>query len=273
MRKLIMAILSLVIVNSAFAENAIINKPDYYTLNNNDTVQVYLSSVDINRLTIKDDEISNIQCPTNFCTIDKKSNSSNGALIALNQGLEPFSLFVDTVNDRHFGLLVVPISQPAKTLIFEIEENKTEKIVKDMKAMPYQTRLTKLMKSAILAHENSTSLIGYSKHVVTEEKNNKTQCPRSRQDSPYCNLLKNSEVLKNKPTDQMLIIPKVVYHNDVDNIIVYTVKNLSSKEQKIRPNQFYVTGLQTLSYIPNIKYLQPNQSVTMYQIVNGRGLL
>ncbi|MDP2534112.1 type-F conjugative transfer system secretin TraK [Photobacterium damselae subsp. piscicida] len=100
-----------------FAPTVLATAPNTVLFSDNETVSVNLSSLDINRLVVKDDKITSVTCPTGFCTMPANpvDESGTGApvdpqgagLISLNV-LEPFTLYITTEKGRSFGCLSAP---------------------------------------------------------------------------------------------------------------------------------------------------------------------
>ncbi|MFA0213341.1 type-F conjugative transfer system secretin TraK, partial [Vibrio artabrorum] len=70
--------------------------PSLFSLSDNETVQVALSGVDVNRLLVNDDSITSVRCPSSFCVMDNEPSEDGSVLLSLNtqRGLAPFTFFV-----------------------------------------------------------------------------------------------------------------------------------------------------------------------------------
>ena len=95
-------LLSLFMLSAASANTA----PVTITFSDNETVSASLSSVDMNRLVVRDDRIKNIQCPTGFCTIDARPSDKSGAIFVSLNMMTPFTFYVRTESGRNFGVFV-----------------------------------------------------------------------------------------------------------------------------------------------------------------------
>lgn len=92
--------------------------PNTYTFNDNETVPVVLSSVDINRLVVKDDKIMSIDCPAGFCVgKSTRTDPTGAARLKLNIAV-PFVAYVTTQKGRQFGMLISSRARPAVTSEF-----------------------------------------------------------------------------------------------------------------------------------------------------------
>jgi len=133
--------------------------PTHYTLNDNDTTQIALSSVDMNRLMVDDDTISAIHCPTGFC-VTGKTDGSGGALLSLANG-EPFTLFSDTTKGRHIGVLVLPASTPGKTIMLDVAPTLQEELDTIEHSAGYDAKYVALIKDILSSYWHHTPLQGY----------------------------------------------------------------------------------------------------------------
>ena len=93
--------------------------PKTIHFNDNETVNAVLSSIDMNRIVIDGDQVQNISCPSNFCTISAKKRDQSGAVLLSLSTHVPFVLYVTTKNQKNFGVFVTPQAQPATTTIFK----------------------------------------------------------------------------------------------------------------------------------------------------------
>ena len=262
---------------------ASVSQPVTYSLNNNDTVQVTLSSVDLNRLTVKDDAIASVHCPAGFCVIDKQNDSSGGVLLSIKAAATPtqsgalvyppFTLFIDTDNERHFGVLVIPLAEPAQTAIFTIKENQMAALIKEQKSTPYLNQLTTLAKQSLLAAEQHRDLVGFERVVMQADT---TKCKEdrykkhSRVFTQAC-IKQQNDVFLHGETQGVNALPRTIYHNGFHNVVIYELVNNTTHSERIVPERFYVEGLQALVIEPDISVLAPKQHVTMLQIVDGTG--
>ncbi|MCL1132649.1 type-F conjugative transfer system secretin TraK, partial [Shewanella sairae] len=147
MRKhLFMAALTVFSVN-AFAATP----PVKIKFADNETVTAKLSSVDINRIAVKDDKITSVTCPTGFCTLPMSGEASSladpsgAALVALNV-MEPFTFYVTTQKGRSFGVFVTPLRIPAGTTQFISKVRDTKVAAEFEKKSPYQQMIADLMR-------------------------------------------------------------------------------------------------------------------------------
>lgn len=250
---------------SSFAEDSKTRPAKVYNVKNNELVQVNLSSVDLNRLVILNDKVKTINCPAGFCTVNKKRDESGGTLVNIAAGAKqtqhgvefpPFTMFIDTENDKHFSALVIPMAVPAVTAIFNVDENEKEAIEKKRKAMPYVKMLSSFMKNAVFAFENNQNMPEFVKYDVSKDYK---VCKKGK-DGSECIM-----------TDKVNALPMTVFHSGQYNIIVYKLYNPTDKDARIVRSDYYVRGLASLTIEPDMKRLSPGSFTYMYQIVDGSG--
>lgn len=84
------------------------------SFSDNQTIPVHLSSANINRIMVSNDQIINLICPNGLCT-SKNDNSGAAYVQLLTQN--PFTLFISTQNGHHVSLTVAPASSQGRTLV------------------------------------------------------------------------------------------------------------------------------------------------------------
>ncbi|MGX9520537.1 type-F conjugative transfer system secretin TraK [Vibrio mediterranei] len=231
--------------------NAVINKAHTYRLADNDTIQVPLSGLDVNRLKVTGDVITAVHCPAGWCIIGKQPSNDGSTFLSINtaqegQGLEPFTFFVDTEQGRHFGVLAIPKAIPAITALFDLKENRQQAAMRRANSEPYITELTQLMKQVILRSESGQPLGGFDRYPV------KTQTFEEKRLDAHA---------------------KIIYEGARHNVVVYEVRNQSAKTQPLYPSQWYVEGLEAQAILPDVPSLPPGGRATLYQIVTNTGTL
>ncbi|PMM38677.1 TraK domain-containing protein [Vibrio lentus] len=244
--------------------------PSLFSLSDNETVQVSLSGVDVNRLLVKDDIITSVRCPAGFCVIDNEPSQDGSVLLSLNtqRGLSPFTFFVSTEGGRHFSVLAVPRAVPAVTAIFTLKENATAKWQETVKSVPFVTRLNQLMKSSILSFESGQSPAGFVRHNITEDTKpcqglkgyERTRC-RSRVKSEY----------QEGARKALNAVPRVIFKSPTQSVLVYRLINRTGESVSLQANQWYVEGLQAQTVIPNVNALADGGKAWLYQIVTSTG--
>lgn len=83
-----------------------------YYFEQNDTIVLPLSSVNTNRLVVKDDKIVNLHCPRGFCLAKANQRDQSGSItVKLNIAL-PFTAHVTTEKGQNFSLFINPMTRP-----------------------------------------------------------------------------------------------------------------------------------------------------------------
>lgn len=232
--------------------SAMAAQPSIMSFSNNETLTTKLSSVDINRLVVRDDKITNVVCPSGFCTLPMGSgdqgsaiplDKSGAALISLNVE-EPFTFYISTLKGKNFGVFVTPLRIPAITTEFVSSERDTGEAFKFEASSPYQEMLVDLMKSMMRFNDTQTPPEGYVYTKIAEK--------------------------KRKPA-VLDVIPRRVFSGHLFSGLVYEVKNNGSSEVTLNNTRFYVNGLRALSV--DKKVLRAGESTLMYQIVSGEWML
>ena len=249
-----------------------------YTLSDNDTVQVTLSGVDLNRLVVSGDVITNVHCPGGFCVVDKKPAGDGSILLSINTQqdavsgertkLAPFTFFVDTEQGRHFGILAIPKAIPAVTALFTLKENQVAQMKQEANSEPFITRLSELMKRAIVSHEQHRPLTGFAHYPIGP-------------DTASCRHLKPSEKMRCQDQAKhhfihgarkaLNAVPREVYEGPTQSIVVYRLINQTDHDVPLTPSQWYVEGLQGEVILPNVASLAPGGQAWLYQIVTNTG--
>jgi conjugal transfer pilus assembly protein TraK len=194
----------------------------------NETVNAVLSSVDMNRLVVVDDQIQNISCPTNFCTISAQKNDQSGAvLISLNTQV-PFVFYVTTKNQQNFGVFVTPQSKPATTTIFEYQASKLPSLTQLNKEAPYESLLADFMKAMIQFQKQQRQ------HI---EGMHTSMVPLEAQE----------DMIKASVNHALITIPTVVFSSQELSGIVYRLINRTGLIQNIHASDYYSVSARAAS--------------------------
>lgn len=238
---------SLIALSTLLLSTAALSAPPVsVSFSNNETLTVKLSSVDINRLVVKNDKITSVVCPAAFCTLPMGDGApmqldpSGAALISLNVE-EPFTFYVSTKKGRNFGVFATPLRIPAVTTEFIASDRDTSLAKGFETSAPYQEMLVGMMQSMMRFDETRTPPEGFVFTEITPDK--------------------ERVVL---PLD---ILPRRVFSGDTFSGLMYDVKNNSLEPVTLTNTQFYVRGLRALSF--DEKTLQAGESTRMYQIVSA----
>ncbi|MGF1916702.1 type-F conjugative transfer system secretin TraK [Vibrio splendidus] len=244
--------------------------PHLFSLSDNETVQVPLSGVDVNRLLVKDDVITSVRCPSGFCVMDNEPSLDGSVLLSLNtkRGLAPFTFFVSTEAGRHFSILAVPRAVPAVTAIFTLKENVTAKWEETVKSVPFVTRLDQLMKASILSMDSGQAPAGFVRHNLTEDTK---PCQRLKGYERTRCLTRMKREYQEGARAALNAVPRVIFKSPTQSVLVYRLINRTGETAPLYANQWYVDGLQAQAIIPNVNALADGGKAWLYQIVTGTG--
>lgn len=118
-----------------------------YEFNEGDTIPLALSSININRLVVKNDRILSIVCPKGFCTSSGNQKDASGSItLKINIAL-PFTAHLTTEKGRLFALFITPKSTPALVTEFVWSESYKEQKSPIALAADYPAAMTALTKS------------------------------------------------------------------------------------------------------------------------------
>lgn len=155
------------LLNSAIAKNT---PPTYYSFNDSETVPVTLSSVDINRLVVKNDKITSIDCPEGFCIVTgTKTDVSGAARLSLNLAA-PFTAYISTEKGRHFGLFITPKAKPAVTSIFTAKYDPEARPSVFDKRAPYTSMMSDFTAQMMRYLATGERINGYQVQIITHTK-------------------------------------------------------------------------------------------------------
>lgn len=215
-----------------------------YTFDDNETLAVTLSSVDVNRLIVKDDKITSIDCPAGFCVVTgNKTDPSGAAKLKLNIRAR-FVAYVSTANGRQFGMLINPRPIPAVTSEFiGVQNTMSEPSVFDKEA-PYQTQLAEFTAQMIRWTETKSMMNGFRLHPV------------------------DPETVKDTLNDPLAIVPDTIFVGKEFSGIRYKLINNTKFTKQLTTAQFYSASSRSAALSQEI--LQPGESGWLYIVTGGR---
>lgn len=111
---------SLLLSTSLFASN-----PAAISFSDNQAIPVTLSDTNINRLVVSNDQITNILCPTDYCTSTHNPSDQSGAAYIKLLTTQPFTLFVATNSGHQVSLQVTPKATSGETLVLNPTSSNT----------------------------------------------------------------------------------------------------------------------------------------------------
>lgn len=111
----------------------------------NQRIPVTLSSTNINRIDVSNDQISNLLCPSGFCISKNNPNDQSGDAYIKLLTTQPFTIFVSTNSGHNFSLQVTPKASNGKTIVLNAA-GASPKAQKWEKESSYRKVLIKLIK-------------------------------------------------------------------------------------------------------------------------------
>lgn len=220
---------------SAQAKNT---PPTHYTFNDSETVPVILSSVDINRLVVKDDKITAIDCPEGFCVVTgTKSDNSGAARVNLNLAV-PFTAYVSTQKGRHFGLFITPKARPAVTSIFTPEFLREQTPSLFDKQAPYTTLMSEFVAAMMRYHATGEPIKGYQVHSIDNTQANLEKAVKQQMVKGMGAAYQPNAPVKVKPTG-LTSEPAIAFTGKHFGGIIYRLTNHSNAAMTLTTAQFY----------------------------------
>ena len=248
--RMMLVMLMTVFTGNVSAKNS---PPTHYQFNESETVPVVLSSVDINRLVVKNDKITSIDCPAGFCVVTStKTDSSGAARVSLNLAA-PFTAYISTAKGLNFGLFITPKAKPAVTSIFTAQYTRAERASSFDKQSPYTSMMTDFTSQMIRYLATGEPIDGYRIHVID---NTKEDVKRALDNHRYKGVgaaAYHPVKKQTKPTG-LTSEPAVVFSGQHFNGIIYRLTNHSPQAMTLTTSQFYspTTRAAALS-TPNLK--------------------
>lgn len=217
--------------------------PTTYTFNDNDTVSVVLSSVDINRLVVKGDKITGIDCPAGFCVVaGTKSDTSGAARLKLNIAV-PFVAYVSTKKGRQFGLFITSRAMPAVTSEFIGVQNTQQAPSVFDKTAPYPVQLAEFTAQMVRWTETGEMMSGFSLHPVDP---------------------KTVASAFNAP---LAVIPDTLFVGKPFSGIRYQLINNTATVKHLTTAQFYSHSARSAAL--SASRLAPNETAWLYIVTGG----
>ncbi|HDY7968220.1 TPA: type-F conjugative transfer system secretin TraK [Vibrio vulnificus] len=213
-----------------------------YEFNEGDTIPLALSSININRLVVKNDRILSIVCPKGFCTSSGNQKDASGSItLKINIAL-PFTAHLTTEKGRLFALFITPKSTPALVTEFVWSESYKEQKSPIALAADYPAAMTALTKSMMRFVHDGSPIAGFKRHDVDP---------------------------KTLPKDEakLAIIPQTVFVGSDYSGVIYQLKNQGNQEMVLTTAQFYSDSARSAAL--DAYHLAPGQTTTLYLITGG----
>lgn len=232
--KVISLLVGLIAASSVYAVNETIVSANDITLKNNDTVQLSMSSNQMNRIYVTNDLISNVNCPSGFCEIASNKNDQNGSLYIRYKTQETFTYFISTKNGYHFGVEVTPkITKKGDTVAFTVLGGNA-KSLENENASDYSNLIIKRMKSLI---KNKQDDAWVARPVEATKENTLT-------------------------INGIKVEPLVIYQGEKLSGYLSKITNTTKAQQSLTESEFYVTGNRAIALSKSS--LLPNESAKLY---------
>jgi len=214
-----------------------------YEFDDNDTIPIKLSSLNLNRLVVKNDKISTLSCPVGFCTTQGNNNDKSGSItIKLNIAL-PFTAHISTKKGRNFALFITPRATPAIVSEFKASNSHITQKSVFSRGFDYPVEIAKLTKEMILWSRFKKPISGFKMHPVDPESLPKTN------------------------NSSLAIIPQTVFVGADYSAIIYKIKNQTKTEMNITTAQFYSYSARSASISKD--KLAPNEAALLYVVTGG----
>ena len=211
--------------------------PDSYTISNNGTISVDISNTDMNRVVVKNDKITHIVCPQNYCSVQSYPKDPSGSAILSVQGVSPFSAYIYTAEGHQFSVFLHPKGIPGITAVFNTTGN--NKVAQRWEeSSGYQKMLLELIKGMM----NNQAPDGYSDTDVS------TQYKMS-----------NDKVFNWYLTK--------IFMGDHVNGLVYKIVNHTNKTKTLNPRAFYNATVRAVAV--SKQEIKPLEAAYVYEVVNN----
>lgn len=207
-----------------------------------DTISLKLSSININRILVKGDKITNITCPDKFCTATGVQHDKNGSIsLKLNVAL-PFTAHVLTQKGRLFALFINPQNIPSVITEFVPTDIHLSQPSVFEREFDYPTAIANFTKAMMLWKKNGTPISGFNVHPVDP-----TSLPKDRSKLP--------------------IIPKTIFVGKDYSGIIYEVQNKAEETVELTTAQFYSYAARSAAL--DAYELKPNEKTYLYMVTGG----
>ncbi|WP_172380075.1 type-F conjugative transfer system secretin TraK [Vibrio sp. Vb339] len=213
-----------------------------YEFAEGDTIPLALSSININRLVVKNDRILAIVCPKGFCTSSGNQKDASGSItLKINIAL-PFTAHLTTEKGHLFALFITPKATPALVTEFVWSESDQEQQSPIELAADYPAAMTALTKAMMHFVHDGSPIAGFKRHDIDP------------------NTLP-------KDDSKLAIIPQTVFVGSDYSGVVYQLKNQGSSEMPLTTAQFYSYSARSAGL--DADHLAPGQTTTLYLITGG----
>lgn len=214
-----------------------------YDFDDNDTIPINLSSLNLNRLVVSDDKIVTLSCPIGFCTTKGNNNDKSGSItVKLNIAL-PFTAHVATKKGRNFALFISPKATPAIVSRFTANNRHLTKKSVFSRGFDYPVQIAKLTKAMVLWTRFKKPIDGFKTHLI------------------------DPDTLQEEGSQDLTITPQTVFVGNDYSAIIYTLQNNTNVTMPITTAQFYSFAARSASI--SKEALAPNETALLYVVTGG----
>lgn len=203
----------------------------------NQTLPVALSSTNINRIVVPNDQINNVVCPTGFCLSKHNANDQSGSAYIQVLTQNQFTLYLSTASGHQVSLAITPTKSEGNTLVLTPASANTKAQAWET-ASSYRTTLLTLVRNMI----NGTTPDGYGFTTI--------------------NHADAQKVFKGSGTLTMQALWSGNYLNGVS----YIFKNLTSTTLTLPESAFYHPGVRLVATTE--QKVNPGESEIVYEILS-----
>ena len=241
LNKVVLSLIGALSIHSAIA--AVID-PSVIAFNQGQRISLNLSNVDINRLSVPGDQITDIKCPgTAVCTVNYDKTDSSGAAYVSLAATDPFTMYIITAQDRSFSLLVTPQAVPGETYVFQ----------------PMGSGVNASGWEKDTDYEDiNISVIGQMINGQSPDGFGYQQCSK---DSPCANMSAQ------KVYGVIQMTPVAEYDGDDVIGLVYQLTNTGKEDFTAPPSAFYHTGVRSISL--QSQTLKGGESANLYEVITN----
>lgn len=192
----------------------------------NQMIPISLSSTNINRIAVNNDQITHVICPSGFCTSKNNGNDQSGAAYVQLLTENPFTLFVSTQNGHHVALSVKPTQTAGKTLVLN-------PLSSNLKAQTWETESSyrALLITLIRDMMNGTTPDGYGFTTINHTETLKIfggSGSMQMQAVWSGNYLVGTAYLFKNLTDKALTLPESAFYHTGVRLVATTDQKISA---------------------------------------------
>lgn len=197
----------------------------------NQMIPISLSSTNINRVAVINDQITHVICPSGFCISKNNGNDQSGAAYIQLLTQNPFTLFISTQNGHHAALSVKSTQTVGKTLVLN-PLSSTLKAQTWETESSYQTLLITLIRDMM----NGTTPDGYGFTPINHAETQKIFDGRGSMQIQAVwsgNYLVGTSYLFKNLTDKPLTLPESAFYHTGVRLVASTDQTIPAGNTEI----------------------------------------